>query len=220
MSTRRLLVVPTGRGVGLTSVCLGLVRALDRLGVSYAFCRPISVADGPDHSSLLMQSVARLDPPAPITRDEADELLGSGQEDVLLEQVVERVERAGRDAAVVVVEGLVPLPDAPFAARMNVEMAKALDAEVVLVAVPADDDPARVANQLDIIARDYGELAGQRCCILNRIPVTTKPVNEGALAGNLGDAILATPADLRVWADALEAEDQGHHQAPQDDQGA
>ena len=46
----RLLVAPAGRQVGLTTVCLGLVRALDRQGVRVAFAKPIA-ARGEDRVS-------------------------------------------------------------------------------------------------------------------------------------------------------------------------
>ena len=39
---RTLLVVPTGPSVGLTSTCLGLLRALDRRGVSVGFVKPLA----------------------------------------------------------------------------------------------------------------------------------------------------------------------------------
>ena len=35
-----LLVAPAGRQVGLTTACLGLVRALDREGLRVAFVKP------------------------------------------------------------------------------------------------------------------------------------------------------------------------------------
>ena len=37
-----ILVAPAGRRVGLTTACLGLVRALDRQGVRVAFVKPIA----------------------------------------------------------------------------------------------------------------------------------------------------------------------------------
>jgi phosphate acetyltransferase len=170
---RTLLVVPAGRGVGLTSVCLGIVRALDRLGVPYGFCRPISVRDGVDRSTALMRALARLEPPAPMSRADAERMLGEGQEDVLLEEVVRRVQAVSVDAAVVVVEGVVPVPEVAYAARLNVAMAKALDAELVFVDAPMGSDPSTMANRADIAARAYGEVTGGqlRSCILNRVRI-------------------------------------------------
>ena len=41
-----LLIVPTGHGVGLTSVCLALIRAYERQGVPVGFCKPIAQRNG------------------------------------------------------------------------------------------------------------------------------------------------------------------------------
>ena len=61
--TRTLLAVPTGRRVGLTSTCLGLVTALDRLGVDVGYLKPIAQPrrTGADASAAL---VAAADPAA------------------------------------------------------------------------------------------------------------------------------------------------------------
>ena len=40
--TQTFLVVPTRQAVGLTSVALGIVRALQRLGVDAGFAKPIA----------------------------------------------------------------------------------------------------------------------------------------------------------------------------------
>ena len=81
--SHRLLVVPTGHGVGVTSVCLGIVRALDQLGVRYGFVRPISDADdGEDRSNALVRLTGTVNPPKSIGRREAEDLLGEGDEAV------------------------------------------------------------------------------------------------------------------------------------------
>jgi phosphate acetyltransferase len=170
--SRRLLVVPTAQGVGLTSVCLGIVRALDRLGVPFAFVKPISQSEGRDRSSALVRLVTSLQPPDSIPQEEAERLLGLGDEDVLMEHVVERIQRAAGDAQVLVIEGLATTPRATYSTRVNAAMAQALDAELVLVGRPLHPDPVRVADAIDIAARAYGEAVSdsQRSCILNRVP--------------------------------------------------
>ena len=76
---RRLLVVPTGHGVGLTSVCLGLVRALDRLGVRVGFFKPVHQieagrSDEPDRSTALVRLTSAHQPPEPIAQAEVERL--------------------------------------------------------------------------------------------------------------------------------------------------
>ncbi len=82
--TTAILVVPTEQRVGLTTVALGLVHALDREGIPVGFCKPISqphASDtGPERSTRLARIVSRLSPPEPISVTEAENLLGHGRE--------------------------------------------------------------------------------------------------------------------------------------------
>jgi phosphate acetyltransferase len=188
--THRLLVVPTASGVGLTSVCLGIVRALDRLGVRYAYLKPIGHSDsGADASTALVRLATHLDPPEPIGKLEAEAMLGAGDEAVLLERIVALLQQAtraaGDDADVIVIEGVVPVADVIYAHRLNVELAKALDALVVLVGAPGGEDPVKLADNIDIVSRAYGEIDKiGRCCILNKV------AGDGSAAA-LREALLA-----------------------------
>ena len=196
---RCLLVVPTGSGVGLTSVSLGILRSLDRRGVKAGFVRPISVRRGPDPSGALLEQVAHLSPPAPIDRETTESLLAEGQDDVLLEQVVSMVERAGEDASVVVVEGCVPVPGVAYATRLNVAMAAALDAEMVVVGAIQDDDPVQAARWFDVAVQPYGDRATS--CIVNRVrlPGVDQPRTDAVL----GDGCLVPPSAFQTWSEAF-----------------
>ncbi|MFL5264007.1 MAG: DRTGG domain-containing protein, partial [Anaeromyxobacteraceae bacterium] len=165
-----LLVAPAGRTVGLTSVCLGIVRALDRQGVRVAFAKPIS-ARGQEHSVALMRLGANLHPPAPISRNVAEELLAAGDDQTLMEHVVALCTGAAERADVLVVEGMVPEVGMVWATRVNALMLRALDAELILVSAPRGQTPAEVADGLAIAARGYGPHAEGRSidAILNRV---------------------------------------------------
>jgi phosphate acetyltransferase len=185
-----LLVAPAGRHVGLTTACLGIVRALDRIGLRVAFVKPIA-GRGEDHSVELVQLGAHLSPPAPITRQVAEELLAHGDDQTLMEQVVDIAGRAAKGADVLVAEGMVPEPGMVYSTRVNALMLRALDAELVLVAAPRDQSPAEVAGAVAIAARGYGALAEGRTvgCILNRVcngPVSRLHVEMDGLGPTWG----------------------------------
>ncbi|HEX8907698.1 MAG TPA: phosphate acetyltransferase [Anaeromyxobacteraceae bacterium] len=206
-----LLVAPTGRQVGLTTSCLGLVRALDRQGVRVAFAKPIA-ARGDDRALALMKLGARLDPPAPIARAVAEEMLAAGDDQTLMEQVVALCARAAEGADVLVVQGMAPEPGIVYSTRVNALMLKALDAELVLVGSPRGEAPAEVANAVAIAARGYGAPAGGRpvSCVLNRVTPAAAAARssearthwtEAAVEeGQLGDA------EIQAYRAALEAE--------------
>jgi phosphate acetyltransferase len=165
---RTILVAPAGRQVGLTTICLGLVRALDRLGARVAFVKPIA-RRGEDRSVALMKLAARLDPPAPISRAVAEDLLAAGDDQTLMEEVVATCARAAAGAEVLVVEGMVPETGIIWSSRVNGLMLKALDAELVLVGSPLGVDPAATADAFTIAARGFGLQDGRVGCVLNRV---------------------------------------------------
>ena len=167
---RTLLVAPAGRQVGVTTVCLGLVRALNRLGVRVAFTKPIA-ARGENRAATLVKLGAHLEPPEPIARAAAEDLLATGDDQTLMERVVALCTRAAEGADVLVVEGLAPEPGHVYSTRVNALMLKALDAELVLVGSPRGETPADFANAVAIAARGLGaDLDGRGVdCILNRV---------------------------------------------------
>jgi phosphate acetyltransferase len=165
-----LLLAPAGRQVGLTTACLGLVRALDRQGVRVAFAKPIA-ARGEDRVSSLVKLGSSLSPPESISRAEADALLASGDDQTLMERVVALCARAAEGADVLVVAGMWPEPGMVHSSRVNALMLKALDAELVLVGSPRGESHAELANAMAIAARGLGGFAdgAQVSCFLNRV---------------------------------------------------
>jgi phosphate acetyltransferase len=192
-----ILVAPAGRRVGLTTACLGIIRALDRQGLRVAFVKPIANREASQASDVVALG-AHLKPPASISTQVAEELLASGDDQTLMEHVVEIAGKAGAGADVVVVEGLNPEPGTVHSTRVNALMLRALDAELVLVAAPRSQDPAETANAVSIAARGYGSMPEGRLvgCILNRVCVGASgktPDVEGVGTQGCPDCDGATP---------------------------
>ncbi|WP_257284426.1 phosphate acetyltransferase [Endozoicomonas sp. SESOKO1] len=157
---RTFFLAPTRYGVGLTSVTLGLVRALDNLGLRVKFFKPIAqlhVGDtGPERSTKLVQRIMDHEPPAPITSHRAEDLLGDNKGDVLMEEIVALFEQASRDCDVMVVEGLVPTREMPYANRLNSNIAKTINADIILVSESGNDPLEDLADKLEIAADSFG----------------------------------------------------------------
>jgi len=174
--TRTLLVVPTGHGVGLTATSLGLVQALDQIGVNVGFFKPVAQPrrneSGPERSTALVNLTTSLHPPEPISAALVEKRLGEGAIETLMEDVVAAAEPVLAAHDVVIVEGLVPSADLVYSARLNLAMAKAMDADVVLVGAPGSDgDPDRLAEAMAIAADGYrsGEYARVVGAVVNRL---------------------------------------------------
>jgi phosphate acetyltransferase len=198
--TRTLLVVPTAADASLARTCLGLVRALDRRGVNVAFVKPVAQprADGgPDRSIALATATTALRPPDPLSTAHLEQQLGSGGLDAVLEKVVAAWQPVHDRSDVVVVEGLSPGPAKLYAGGLNQALAKAVDADVLLVASwPAGsadradgaigDDVKRLAESLAITASGYssGEHARVVGCVVNGVPA-----GDPSAAAQLGETL-------------------------------
>ncbi|RTR00439.1 phosphate acetyltransferase [Halomonas nitroreducens] len=201
---RTLLVVPTDAGVGLTSACLGLLRALDTLGLRIGFMKPFRQDDlngeGPDRSSSLVASTLGLTPPLPLPQPELERLLREDRLDDLMEHAVARhaelaAPTEGEPAELILVEGLAPSLHSSYATRLNAQLAHALDARIILVANGDPVDPQTLAEQLDMHAQTFDGDGARRIlgCMLMRLPSQEQAAAEPPEASaHRAPAILAT----------------------------
>ena len=186
-----ILFIPTSSGIGLTSACLGFVRALDFLGIKTGFIKPFSQSlEGETtalaRSSQLMQNTFNLTPPPSINRNHLERMLGNGQLDDLMEEVVEQHQSLVNDYEVILCEGLVANDDISYAEKINIAIAQALDAKVIFVSTADTEHLDSLADRLDIYAREFGGLQSERTLgtILMRVkgidnPYEVEPVAPG-----------------------------------------
>jgi phosphate acetyltransferase len=83
-------------------------------------------------------------------------MLGDGQLDELLEEIISLYQQAAADKDVVIVEGMVPTRHASYAARVNFHLAKSLDADVILVSAPEDENLTELSDRIEIQAQLFG----------------------------------------------------------------
>jgi phosphate acetyltransferase len=172
-----LYLAPSGNDVGLTSLALGLVRALDSRGVRVAFYKPIgqhqSSDTGPERSTYFVRHTSSLDPATPVPLEEAERLIAQGRMDELLEQVMRGFHASAGDADVVVVEGLVDDPETSSEEDLNRELVRTLSAEVIIAGALADTPLDEFEARLELSASRYGGFGSGRVIgtLINRAPV-------------------------------------------------
>lgn len=196
--THSFFVVPVGPGAGLTSVCLGLVRALDREGLRVRFYKPIRQpgdVDGPERSTHFVKLTTGFEAPDPRPYPEVQALLAAGDMGRVLEDVVAGYQGVAEEADVVIVEGVVATADHPGLASLNAEMARALDAEVVFVGSPGSAPIEAFSDRLMAAARPYGGVAHESVLgvIVNRL-------NEP-----IGEVVGGTRTELQTPSETLDA---------------
>ena len=153
-------IAPTDFGVGLTSISLGLVRTLERAGLKVGFFKPIAQPHpgdlGPERSTELIARTHGLKPPKPLGLAHVERMLGDGQLDELLEEIITLYQAASVGNDVVIVEGMVPTRHASYAARVNLHLAKSLDADVILVSAAENEVLAELSGRVELQAQLFG----------------------------------------------------------------
>ena len=159
--SRTIMLIPTGTSVGLTSVSLGVIRAMERKGVRLSVFKPIaqprSGGDAPDQTTTIVRASSSTTTAAePLKMSHVESLLSSNQKDVLMEEIIANYHANTQDAEVVLVEGLVPTRKHQFAQALNFEIAKTLNAEIVFVMSQGTDTPEQLNERIELTRNSFG----------------------------------------------------------------
>ncbi|WP_205960933.1 phosphate acetyltransferase [Pantoea rodasii] len=158
--SRTIMLIPTGTSVGLTSVSLGVIRAMERKGVRLSVFKPIAQpragGDAPDQTTTIIRKNSAIPAAEPLQMSRVESLLGSNQQDVLMEEIIANYHANAQDAEVVLVEGLVPTRKHQFASSLNYEIAKTLNAEIVFVTALGNDSPAQLKERIEVTQSSFG----------------------------------------------------------------
>ncbi len=180
--THRIMLIPIGSDAGLTSVSLGLVRALQQRGLKVNFFKPIAQPkrgeEALDKSTSILSHMGFTKMATPLAADYVEDLIGADKKDELLEQIVGMYEKQAQDEDIIIIEGLISTPDHSYAVKINRDICNALDAEIILVGVPSNLSLNQLNDKIEIVADSYGGHQGKRVmgCILNKIggPIDVK----------------------------------------------
>ncbi|WP_197473327.1 MULTISPECIES: phosphate acetyltransferase [unclassified Erwinia] len=158
--SRTIMLIPTGTSVGLTSISLGVIRAMERKGVRLSVFKPIAQprtgGDAHDQTTLIIRKNSSIPAAEPLQMSRVESLLGTNQQDVLMEEIIKRYHENTKDAEVVLVEGLVPTRKHQFASALNYEIAKTLNAEIVFVMSLGNDSPAQLKERIELTQSSFG----------------------------------------------------------------
>ncbi len=171
--SHRIMLIPVGFGVGLTSVALGLLHACEQKGIKVGHFKPISQ---PSRNSLrdnkkTVEAISLSQNSTRISLSYFEEKMADGQQNILLEEIVANFDNFNQGQDVIIVEGLVPTTRQPYAARINRDVAQALSADIVLVAAPDNDTPEEFEDRLEVSAETYGGIKSKHLigCIINKL---------------------------------------------------
>ncbi|MCX8582540.1 MULTISPECIES: phosphate acetyltransferase [unclassified Gilliamella] len=183
--SRTIMLIPTGTNVGLTGVSLGVIRAMERQGINLNVFKPVAQpragGDAPDNTTTLVSNNTSIPTLKPLKMSYVENLLGLNQQDVLMEEIVALYAENTKGADVVLVEGIVPTIDYPFANELNNNIAKTLGAEIIFVVNMGKDDPEQLKERIEIARSNFGGIKNDKIIgvIVNKV---NAPVEEQNLA--------------------------------------
>ncbi|HIF9531134.1 TPA: phosphate acetyltransferase [Photobacterium damselae] len=200
------MLIPVGAGVGLTSVSLGVLRAMERKGVRVSFFKPIAQprqgGEQPDLTTTIIRANSDMQIADPLSMASAEELIRNDQTDVLLEEIVARFKAATANSEVALIEGLVPTRKHPFANQINFEIAKTLDAEIVFVVSPGTDNASQLKERIEVACSNFGGIKNKQISgvIVNKLnaPVDSEGRTRPDLSEIFDDAEAALSSNVEV----------------------
>jgi phosphate acetyltransferase len=173
------MLVPVGSHVGLTSVSLGLVRALHQQGIKVNFFKPVGQPQQgeteAEKSTSIIGRISQLKPAKPMQPSYVEEMISQNKMGMLLEEIIALFEDSSHDEDITIIEGLISTQNHPYAVRLNREICNALDARLVMVTAPGNSTLNQLNEKLEIVADSYGGHKGQKVigCILNKVNAPT-----------------------------------------------
>lgn len=176
-------LTPTRQNVGLTSVTLGLVRALQRQGLRVGFAKPVAQDDTTNERSIhFAREICQVNCPNALSMNQVVSRISTGQIDELLEDIVSLCMTAAENADVLVIEGLHTDASFSFTTRLNADIARSLQAEMVLVASAESENPA---GDIKLTTTQF---RGAGCNIVGVIVNKATPEFDDAIVHkNIGD---------------------------------
>jgi phosphate acetyltransferase len=207
-------LAPAGSGVGLTTVALGLVNALDRKGVRVGFYKPIAQEtegdSGPERSTHFIRATTSLRPADPIPLATATKTISERGLDELMSQVIGAYGTSTVSADMVVVEGLLPAVSDSYLGVVNHELVATLNAEVILVASRAHQSIEQFDDQIEYAAKAFGGLEKILGIVINRYPVDKPPHAENLIERVRSESKLFRRTQLQLISVVPENRDLTH----------
>lgn len=156
--SRTIMLIPTSTRVGLTSISLGVMRAMEQKGIRLSLFKPIAQSRTPDKVLDQTTAIIRTDPgihtTSPLTVSHVETLLSASQQTVLMEEIVALYHANKKDAEIVLIEGLVPARTHPFASALNFEIARTLNAEILFVMAQGNDSLEQLKGRIELARAD------------------------------------------------------------------
>lgn len=166
----RIMLIPAGFGVGLSSITLGLIHACQQKSINVGHFKPISQPSRNVRTKITGKLTGN-ETAGSISLAYVEQQMGEGRNDLVLEKIVENFNVIDKAHDVVIIQGLIPTTRQPYTGRINRDVARALSAEIVLVAAQDNDSFEEFEDRIEMSAETFGGIKNPKLigCIINKI---------------------------------------------------
>lgn len=204
--SRIIMLIPASTSAGLTSVSLGVIRAMERKGMRLSLFKAIAQSgagtDNFDHTTAIIRRICAIPTAEPLPLSYAETLLGRGQQDMLMEEIIARFHASTHNADVVLVEGLIPVDSHQFINNLNYQIARTLNAEILLVMSLGNEPVAQLKERIELIQSNFDGSGNKNITgiIVNKLnaPVDSQGRTRPDLSEIFDDTLPPLPTHLNV----------------------
>ncbi|BAH82912.1 phosphate acetyltransferase [Candidatus Ishikawella capsulata] len=182
---RNIMLVPTNLNVGLTSVILGIIRAMEKKGIKPSLFQPIaqqinSMDNIPDNAINILSKISDIRMAKPVVMSHVEYLLANNKQDLLMEEIINTYYRNYSKTSVLIIEGLTSTRQYHFFNILNYEIAKALKAEIIFVTSFDTYSIKSFKERLELILNSFGGKSNKSIigAIINKVNAPLDKLGE------------------------------------------
>ena len=136
------------------------MRAFERLGLKTGFVKPVAdtlqLGKDAERSRHFAEKLFGVQTPEPMHIDHAEKLLSEGKKDLLMEELVILFQQAAIGNNVTIAEGLAQDSNKPLLSALNSEIARNLQADVILVIAAHHLNMSTIGEQIELAVQQFG----------------------------------------------------------------
>ncbi|WMY94898.1 MAG: phosphate acetyltransferase [Arsenophonus sp.] len=177
--SRTIILIPTDINVGLTSISLGLIRSMEKKGVNVSIFKPIDQQcfKNKNQNIEILHTHSKKRINKPLKMSNVESLLAHNKKNILMEEIVARYHKNTKLAEVILIEGLIPNRQHPFAQSLNYDIAKTLETDIVFVTALNHHKSKQLKEHIELACSEFGGLQNKNITgiIINKF---NAPINE------------------------------------------
>ncbi|CAD6508485.1 phosphate acetyltransferase [Candidatus Profftia tarda] len=158
--SRTIMLIPTSASFNLNSITLGVIRSIERKNIRPGFYKLIAESliqtNSLKQTTNLFQDHPSILTAASLCNFNDENMLNLKQQDLLIEEILYGYHQKTKNAEVVLVEGLVFHQNQNFANKINYEISKILNAEIVFVMALGNETSSQIVARIELARSKFG----------------------------------------------------------------